>query len=134
MSQSYKSSTDPRSTPGSSGLRTYSNHNGINATFFKSTGEAVLSGAIKYNPTLVTGTTTLKAIHSGQVAISSTANVSVTLPDAQDGLWFSLTNINTGDANIETFGSQTIHGDPNFIIYTDENLSLSANNSNWYLI
>ncbi len=45
MSQSYYGSTDPMTTPGTSGLLTYSNFNAINSPFMKSTGTVTYQAA-----------------------------------------------------------------------------------------
>lgn len=60
MSQSYYSSTDPQSSPGTSGVRTYTNHNAINSKAFKSTEIQEFYGTHNVNGTIsLTGTFSL---------------------------------------------------------------------------
>jgi hypothetical protein len=116
------------------GYRANSNYEVQGGKLWVVNGGIDLNGVIKFKPVNVGDDLILTSDNSGHVVISSTLGAIVNLPSAEEGLYFSLTNIGVGDATIETFGSQTIHGDSNFTLYTDENISLCANNSNWYLI
>ena len=122
MSQSYKSSTDPRSTPGTSGLRTYSNHNGINTTFLKSTGEVeficnpVITGNLSViGNTSIVGTLTVDGITTSQDIDMQNNDIvdvkGVGFKDGQELTWnpdFGTVNVPTGLGPVIQVGQEFV--------------------------
>lgn len=51
-----------------------------------------------------------------------------------DGKCITINNINNGIANLIPFGTQTMQGDSNQIVYIDETFILMSNGSNWLII
>ena len=103
MSQSYKGSTDPQSTPGTSGLLTYSGFNGVDATHLKSTGTLDFDASGSMN---LTGDQTFNGdvgIGSTYLAMSDTTSQGVHINNTGGASEIKLTN--NGTAYASTNGS-----------------------------
>lgn len=89
-------------------------------------------GNIK-NVTQLTDTDTLTVEQQGFIECNKATAMTVNLPTAvgNDGLGYSITNINTGTVTIDPNGAETIQGDSTFDLYEDENIQIVSNGTNW---
>lgn len=76
MSRSYMSSTDPQTVPGSCGAISYSNFNGVNTPYLKSTGTASITNTTAVSMALTSGLTAVNITASscGSIPILNSTN------------------------------------------------------------
>ena len=85
------------------------------------------------NITEITITTTITIAQQGVIKCNSATAIDVDLPTAigNDGLKYSISNVNSGIVTIDPFGTETLQSDLSFDLYEDESLNIISDGANW---